>query len=67
MAECPNCGQSMEDGYLGSESFIGGAKWFKKKSKLGAGGEPVAKPGRLGMVYIEGERCSACKLLLLHY
>lgn len=51
----------------GSESLIGGAKWFTQKSKLGTRGEPLAEPGRLGMVYIQGERCLGCKLLLLRY
>ncbi len=57
----------MEEGYLGSESLIGGAKWDTKKSKLGIGGEKLAKPGSLGMVYFEGSRCKNCRLLLLHY
>ncbi len=57
----------METGFLGSESLIGGAKWYKKKSKLGMGGEPLVRPGGLGMVYVEGERCQGCRLLLLRY
>ncbi len=57
----------METGFLGSESLIGGAKWYKKKSRLGTGGEPLVKPGGLGMVYVEGERCQGCRLLLLRY
>ncbi len=67
MAECPECGESMEHGYLGSESFVGGARWYTKKSTLGMGGEDLAKSGGLGMVYIEGERCPGCRLLLLRY
>ncbi len=57
----------MKQGYLGSESFIGGAKWYTRKGKLGLGGEDLVKPGGLGMVYIEGERCQGCRLLLLRY
>ncbi len=57
----------MEHGFLGSESLISGAKWYKKKSKLGTGGEPLVKPGGLGMVYVEGERRQVCRLLLLRY
>jgi hypothetical protein len=57
----------MERGYLGSESFIRGVKWFAEKSKLGTGGVELVKPGGLGMVYLEGRRCPDCKLLLLRY
>ncbi len=67
MTKCPSCGEPMEEGYLGSESFIGGAKWDIKKSKLGIGGEELAKPGSLGMAYFEGNRCKNCSLLLLRY
>ncbi len=67
MAECPSCGSTMEHGFLGAESFIGGAKWYTRKSRLGTGGEALMKPDGLGMVYFEGERCQGCKLLLLRY
>ncbi len=67
MTACPSCGNTMEHGFFGSESLIGGAKWYTKKSRLGTGGEALVKPGGLGMVYVEGERCQGCKLLLLRY
>ncbi|MFQ5872032.1 MAG: PF20097 family protein [Candidatus Geothermarchaeales archaeon] len=67
MAACPNCGNTMEHGFSGSESLISGAKWFTRTSKLGTGGEALVKPGGLGIVYIERERCTGCKLLLLRY
>lgn len=67
MTNCPSCGEPMEEGYLGSESFIGGAKWDTKKSRLGIGGEELVKPGGLGMVYFQGNRCRGCRLLLLCY
>ncbi len=57
----------MEHGYLGTESFIGGAKWTRTRSRLGAKGPTLVKPGVLGNVYFEGGRCASCRYLLLHY
>ncbi len=57
----------MEPGLLGSESFTGGAKWYRRRTRLATGGEPLVKPGALGMVYIEGFRCPDCRTLLLSY
>lgn len=67
MANCPNCTKPMAPGWLGSESFIGGAKWYQERNTLALGGEPLVKPDLLGMVYIEGFRCKACNTLLLRY
>lgn len=64
---CPECGNPMEHGFLAAESYIGGAKWAVKKSKLGAGGKALVKPDVLGNVYLEGFRCPDCKYLSLHY
>ncbi len=64
---CPECGRPMEHGYLGAESFIGGAKWTHKRSKLGASGPTLVKPDVLGNVYFEGFRCASCRHLSLHY
>jgi hypothetical protein len=57
----------MSPGFLGSESFIGGSKWFLERTKLAFGGEEVAQPNTFGMVYIEGFRCRDCKTLVLKY
>lgn len=65
--ECPECGKPMVYGFLQAESFIGGAKWTTKKSKLGAGGRALVKPDAFGNVYLEGFHCSSCKVLTLHY
>lgn len=64
---CPQCGRPMESAYLRAESFIGGAKWSRKKSVLGTGGEPIADMDLGGNVYIAGFRCSSCRVLSLRY
>ncbi|MFQ5951542.1 MAG: PF20097 family protein [Candidatus Geothermarchaeales archaeon] len=64
---CPRCKGPMDDGYLGSESLIGGSKWFKRKSRLATGGDPIASPDGLGMVYLEGSRCQSCRLIVITY
>ena len=64
---CPDCGQPMESGYAAAESFVGGIKWAARKGRLGAQGPTLAKPDRLGMVYLAGSRCTDCRLLLLRY
>ncbi len=65
--DCPECSKPMERGFLAAESFIGGAKWTTKKTKLGVGGEALVKPDGLGNVYLEGFHCPSCKLLSLRY
>jgi hypothetical protein len=67
MPNCPNCGKPMSPGYLGSESFIGGSKWFLERTRLAFGGEDIAKPNTFSMVYIPGHRCRECKTLVLNY
>ena len=57
----------MEPGFLGSESYVEGAKWYSKKTALGLGGEKVKDPELMGMVYLDALRCKACKLILARY
>jgi hypothetical protein len=57
----------MAPGFLGSESFIGGSKWYLERTRLAFGGEEVAKPNMMGMVYIAGFRCRECRTLMLQY
>lgn len=57
----------MAPGFLGSESFIGGSKWFLERTRLAFGGEELAKPNSYSMVYIAGHRCRECRVLLLTY
>lgn len=64
---CPDCGGRMEPGYLRAESFIGGAKWTRKKTLSGVGGEPLAGTDLGGNVYLSGHRCRACRVLTLRY
>lgn len=67
LPNCPNCSKAMSPGFLGSESFIGGSKWFLERTRLAFGGEEVAKPNTFGMVYIAGFRCRDCRYLVLQY
>jgi hypothetical protein len=57
----------MAPGFLGSESFVGGSKWFLERTRLAFGGEELAKPNTFGMVYIPGFRCRECRTLVLQY
>lgn len=67
MTNCPNCAKPMAPGFLGSESFSGGSKWFLERTRLAFGGEELAKPNAFSMVYIPGFRCRECHTLLLRY
>ena len=67
MPNCPNCAKPMAPGFLGSESFVGGSKWFLERTRLAFGGEEIAKPNTFGMVYIAGFRCRDCRYLMLQY
>ncbi len=64
---CPECGRPMAHGFLRTESYIGGAKWTARRTRLGAKGEGLVKPDALGYVYLEGYRCPGCRFLALHY
>jgi hypothetical protein len=57
----------MEQGFLGTERIFSDVAWFKQKTTFGFGGESLELKDRLGMVYIEGSRCSECRILDLHY
>jgi hypothetical protein len=57
----------MARGFLQPESFIGGAKWASRKTRLGAGGRALVRPDAFGNVFLEGFHCSACRILALHY
>ena len=67
MPDCPKCGKQMAPGFLGSESFVSGSKWFLERTRLAFGGEEIAKPNAFSMVYIEGFRCRDCRVLHLQY
>lgn len=67
MPTCPNCGKEMIPGFLGTERFFSDVSWFKEKSLLGIGGESLHIKDKMGMVYIEGYRCTSCKILHLKY
>lgn len=65
--KCPRCDGEMEPGFLGSESFISGMKWFKEKTILALGGEKIREPGMSGMVYLDGFICKKCKTIVVTY
>lgn len=65
--DCPECGTPMDHGFLVAESYIGGAKWMTRRTRLGAGGKALVNPDGFGNVYLEGFRCSGCRYLSLHY
>ncbi len=68
MTACPRCGGPMERGFLGAEVWPVGLQWYRKESGFGAfGGEPVATTRQFQMEYLEGERCPACRVMLLAY
>lgn len=64
---CPSCGKPMEEGFVIAENFVEGARWTKRKTRLGAGGEKLVEADAFGNQYIPGYRCPSCKLLLLFY
>lgn len=59
----------MEPGSLGAGTLpiASGARWYRSRSMLAFGGEPVGSFGLLGMTWVDGVRCRGCHLLLLHY
>ena len=65
--KCPHCGEEMEQGFLGSESFVSGMKWFKEKTILDVGGEKIKEPGMSGMVYLDGFICRKCNTIIVTY
>lgn len=65
--KCPRCGEEMDSGFLGSESFISGMKWFEEKTILALGGEKIKDPGLSGKVYLDGFICRKCHTLVVGY
>jgi hypothetical protein len=59
----------METGFLGVERIFSDAAWFKKKTKLGMGGEKLELKDKMGMgmVYADAHRCKDCKLVTIKY
>jgi hypothetical protein len=67
MPVCPNCGMEMEPGFLGTERIFSDVSWFKERTMFGTGGESLSIKDKMGMIYIDGYRCTSCKTLLLKY
>lgn len=51
------------------ERIFSDAAWFKKKTKLGMGGEKLELKDKMGMgmVYADAHRCKDCKLVTIKY
>ncbi len=64
---CPRCGAPMQPGSLGMMSFVGGAAWYTERTALALHGESVVGKPLGGMVWLDGTRCLACRLLVLAY
>lgn len=68
MSLCPRCGGPMEGGYLGTENFPAGLQWYPKTSNFSCvPGDPVATTRKFRMEFISGERCPACRIMVLSY
>jgi hypothetical protein len=48
-------------------TYVGGAKWYKERSTLALGGETLESKLLGGMVWLDGQRCPNCRLLLLNH
>lgn len=64
---CPRCGAAMQPGSLGTMSYVGGSKWYERRSALALGGETLVSMPLGGMAWLDGARCPACRLLVLRY
>lgn len=68
--KCQTCGKPMEMGYLGvASNELTPPEWFKKKSKMGLGGEKLA-PGLVlfsGIRFFEGGHCRGCRIITIRY
>jgi len=67
ITKCPKCGNELESGVVGAESFFNGIRWYRTKSFLALGGELIIRLSRNGMAYADAKRCVECKLVLFEY
>lgn len=65
--KCPHCGEEMESGFLGSESFVSGMRWYKEKTLHSIGGEKIKESGMSGMVFLDGSICRECNTMVVTY
>ncbi len=57
----------MQKGFLVAESYLGGAKWVSRRTRLAGDGERIVNPDTWGNVYLAGLRCRSCRTLALRY
>ena len=69
---CPECGETMEHGYLAgtSRAPFGGLRWFQQADfhfTVFGGEELVPSAWLNANTYVGGFRCRRCHLLMLRY
>ena len=57
----------METGSVGMMSYVGGAAWYRERSTLALGGQTIVKSPLGGMIWLDGLRCTKCRVLQLNY
>ncbi len=67
LRRCPQCHEPMDWGSLGFYTYLSGARWYPERDSLMLGGDPVVKRPLGGDTWLDGSRCSKCRLLLLSY
>ncbi len=66
--ECPKCRIPMQEGFLGYPAHYGSrARWYRRKTKLGFGGEALGEPNFWQVAYLDAFRCAACRLVVMGY
>lgn len=58
----------MDKGFLGYPASYGGsARWYRSRTKDGFGGETLGQPNRWKVAFLDGYRCTSCRLVLMRY
>lgn len=66
--ECPECGTPMAEGFLGYPAYFGGrARWYRRKTRQGFGGESLGAPNLWQVSYLDAFRCASCRLVVMRY
>jgi hypothetical protein len=64
--KCPQCGNEMEEGVLSAGGYW--MVWSEKPIwRLLSGEEIPTEGGILERQHIDGHRCTACQLIIVHY
>lgn len=58
----------MKPGSLGAQTWPSGLQWYPKETEMGfVVGDPMATDHKLQMKYVRGERCPACRVMIIAY